>query len=143
MVDPSTVTVLKAVNSADSNLASSPVRPASAPVKSQLPTGQSLDIQKQMDSLQEEWATRFARPEALLTSGSRSAEKPVFSPVKLQIPHSAASVVVSDTPFFDSGATTSGLAEDLDEQVPANSEPDMTLKSPLADLYNSGLVPGD
>ena len=99
-----------------------------------------------MDSLQEEWATRFARLEALLTLGSRSAEKPVFSPVKLQIPHSAASVVVSDTPFFDSGATTSGpaaSAEDLDEQVPANSEPDMTLKSPLADLYNSGVVPGD
>ena len=46
LVDPSIVTVLKAVNSADSNLMSSPVRPASAPVSSQLPTGQLLDIQK-------------------------------------------------------------------------------------------------
>ena len=76
-----------------------------------------------MDSLQDEFATKFARLEALLTLGSCSAEKPVFFPVKLQILHSAASVVVSDTPFFDSGATTSGpaaSAEDLDEPAPAN-----------------------
>ena len=146
LVDPSTVTVLKAANSADSKLKSSPVRPACAPVSSQLPTGQSLDIQKQMDSLQEEWATRFAHLEALLTLGSHSAEKPVFSPVKLQVPHSAASVVVSDPPFFDSGAGTSGPAapaEDLDEPVPVHSEQDMSMKSPLADLYSPGPVHGD
>ena len=99
-----------------------------------------------MDSLQEEWATRFARLEALLTLGSCSAEKPVFSPVKLQVPHSAASVVVSDAPFFDSSAGTSGpaaLAEDLDEPVPVDCELDMSMKSTLADLYSPGPVPGD
>ena len=70
----------------------------------------------------------------------------MLSPVKLQVPHSAASVVVSDTPIFDSSAGTSGLAalaEDLDEPVPVHSEPDMSMKSPLADLYSSGRVPGD
>ena len=48
--------------------------------------------------------------------------------------------------FFDSSAPTSSpaaSAEDLDELVPAHSEPDMTMKSPLADLYNCGPVPGD
>ena len=97
-----------------------------------------------MDSLQEEWATRFSRLEALLTLGSRSVENPVFFPVKLQVPHSAASVVVSDVPIFDSGAGTSGLAtlaEDLDE--PVHSEPDMSMKSPLAYIYSPGSVPGD
>ena len=51
---------------------------------------------------------------------------------------------MSDAPIFDSGGGTSvlaTLAEDLDE--PVHSELDMSMKSPLAYLYNPGSVPSD
>ena len=82
-------------------------------------------------------AKRFSPLEALLTLASRNVDKQVFFPMKVQISHFASSVPLSETPFFNSGAMTSGLAtsaQDSDEKTPASSEPNMNMKSPLANM---------
>ena len=91
LVDPSTVTVLYSVEAEISNMSACLTRPAKAAGFSK-PLHESPDVQTQMDNLQEEWATRFAPLQVLLTLDSRSVEKPVFSPVKVQVPCPPASV---------------------------------------------------
>ena len=78
-----------------------PANPAMAPVSSKTPsTNKSVDVQKHMDSLQEEWATKFTHLEELLTLSTRNLEKPFFSLVKVQVPHSSTCVPILNTPFL-------------------------------------------
>ena len=79
-------------------MSASPARPATAPVSSKPPsTYESWYVQKQSDSIQDERTTIFVHLNVLLTLGTRNVEKPVFSPLKVQVPQSSASVTSSST----------------------------------------------
>ena len=87
------------------------------------------DLDKRLDNLQDEWSTRFARVEALLTIKSKTDA--VFSPVKapvLKVKSLVASV--SKTAFFY--PSVSGRSGP--DQVPEGQQ-DFQMKSPLANLY--------
>ena len=76
------------------------------------PSNVSLEdsFKKELSDLKDEWSTRFARIEALLTMGSNpnSAQPisavgniaPVFSPVKVKVNHSPPTGVLSSSPFL-------------------------------------------
>ena len=76
------------------------------------PSNASVDdsFKKELSDLKDEWSTRFARIEALLTMGSNpnSAQPistvgniaPVFSPVKVKVNHPPPTGVLSSSPFL-------------------------------------------
>ena len=67
-------------------------------------------FKKELSDLKDEWSTRFARIEALLTMGTNpiSAQPisavghiaPVFSPVKVSVAHPPPAGVISSSPFL-------------------------------------------
>ena len=100
LIDPSQVSVVGPVDLNQSN--------ASA-----VSTNVSLDdssFKKELSDLKDEWSTRFARIEVLLTMGSNpvSAQPisavghiaPVFSPVKVSVTHPLPAGVLSSSPFL-------------------------------------------
>ena len=126
IVDPQDISVIKAISPLKSCPSSTPV---SASVSYATVSSPSSDLDKRLDNLQDEWSTRFARIEALLTIKSKTDA--VFSPVKapvLKVKSPVASV--SKTPFFY--PSVSGRS--APHQVPEGQQ-DFQMKSPLASLY--------
>ena len=80
-MDPQDVFILKAVSPLKNCPSSTPV---SASVNSAMVSPPPSELDKHLDSLQDEWSTRFARIEALLTMKPKI--DPVFSPVKAPAP---------------------------------------------------------
>ena len=74
------------------------------------PSNMSVDesFKKELTKLKDEWSTRFARIEALLTMGSNPSHPvstsgiiaPVFSPVKVKVSHPLPIGVLSSSPFL-------------------------------------------
>ena len=101
LIDPSQVSVVGPVN----------LKQSVASVASS-PSNVSVDdsFKKELSDLKDEWSTRFARIEALLTMGSNpiSAQPvsavgniaPVFSPVKVKVTHPPPTGVLSSSPFL-------------------------------------------
>ena len=101
LVDPSSVNVVGPVD-----LNQSIASPTSS-------TNISLDdssFKKELTDLKDEWSTRFARIEALLTIGSNTISAqpisavghvaPVFSPVKVKVAHPSPTGVLCSSPFL-------------------------------------------
>ena len=80
LVDPQEVSVIKAVSPLKNHPSSAPV---SAYISSAMVSSPSTDLDKRLDNLQDEWATHFARIEALLTMKPKTDA--VFSPVKVPV----------------------------------------------------------
>ena len=126
LVDTPDISVIKAVSPLKNCPSSGLV---SASVSSAMVSSPSSDLDKHLDNLQDEWSTRFARIEALLTIKTKTDA--VFSPVKALV-HKARSPVasVSKTPFFyPSVSDRSGSDQVLEVQQ------DFKMKSPLENLY--------
>ena len=101
LIDPSQVSVVGPVdlNQSVASVASSP-------------SNVSMDdsFKKELSDLKDEWSTRFACIEALLTMGSNSLSvqplsavgniAPVFSPVKVKVTHPPPTGVLSFSPFL-------------------------------------------
>ena len=101
----------------------------SASVTSASVSNPSSDLVKRLDSLQDEWSTRFARIEALLTMKPKTDA--VFSPVNTPFLKAKSPVAsVSKMPFFY--PSLSGRPGP--DQVPQGQQ-DFQMKSPLANLY--------
>ena len=104
LVDPSSVVVL------DTQPEQEPAVSVSSAPDLSLPVPQ---FKKDLQELDEKWATRMARLEALITLGHRSspsAQNPTFSPVKVPVSHAAPAGALSQTPFFVSTSASSGPA---------------------------------
>ena len=95
LVDPSSVVVL------DTQPEQEPAVSVSSAPDLSLPVPQ---FKKDLQELDEKWATRMARLEALITLGHRSSpsvqQNPTFSPVKVPVSHAAPAGALSQTPFF-------------------------------------------
>ena len=94
LVDPSTVTVVSQPEQEGTD------RPSSVNSSSELslPTP---SFRKELQELDEKWAIRMARMEALLTMGHRApSQQPSFSPVKAPVQHQAPAGSLSQTPFI-------------------------------------------
>ena len=93
LVDPSSVVVLDAQPEQEPAVSVSPAPDLSLPVP---------QFKKDLQELDEKWATRMARFEALITLGHRSSpvQNPTFSPVKVPVSHAAPAGALSQTPFF-------------------------------------------
>ena len=103
--------------------------PVSASVTSTSVSNPSSDLDKCLNSLQDEWSTRFARIEALLSM--KPEMDAVFSPVKAPVLKAKSPVAsISKMPFFyPSLSGQSGL-----DQAPEYQQ-DLQMKSPLSNLY--------
>ena len=103
LVDPSSVVVLDAQPEQEPAVSVSPAPDLSLPVP---------QFKKDLQELDEKWATRMARLEALITLGHRSSpvQNPTFSPVKVPVSHAAPAGALSQTPFFVSTSASSGPA---------------------------------
>ena len=103
LVDPSSVVVLDAQPEQEPAVSVSPAPDLSLPVP---------QFKKDLQELDEKWATRMARLEALITLGHRSSpvQDPTFSPVKVPVSHAAPAGALSQTPFFVSTSASSGPA---------------------------------
>ena len=125
LVDPQDVSVIKAVSPLKNCPSSARV---SASVNSAAVSSLS-DLDKRLDNLQDEWATLFARNEALLTMNTKTDV--VFSPVKAPV-HKARSPVasVSKMPFFYPFVSDRSGPD----QVPEDRQ-DFKMTSPLENLY--------
>ena len=124
LVDPQDISVIKAVSPLKNRPFSTGECFCSATVSSP-----SSDLDNCLDNLQVEWATRFARIEALFTMKTKTDA--IFSQVKAPV-HKASSPVasVSKTPFFyPSISDRSGP-----DQVPEDRQ-DFKMKSHLENLY--------
>ena len=126
IVNSQDVSVIKAISPLKSCPSSAPV---SASVSSASAFNPSSDLDKRLDNLQDEWSTRFARIEALLTMKSKMDA--VFSHVKAPVLKAKSPVAsVSKAPFlYPSVSGRSGP-----DQVPEGQQ-DFQMKSPLANLY--------
>ena len=104
LVDPSSVVVLDAQPEQEPAVSVSSAPDLSLPVP---------QFKKDLQELDEKWATRMARLEALITLGHRSSpsvQNPTFSPVKVPVSHAAPAGALSQTPFFVSTSASSGPA---------------------------------
>ena len=132
LVDPSSVVVL------DTQPEQEPAVSVSSAPDLSLPVPQ---FKKDLQELDEKWATRMARLEALITLGHRSSpsvqQNPTFSPVKVPVSHAAPAGALSQTPFFVSTSASSSPAgpavgpdEPRDQDVSFADR-----QSPLQNLY--------
>ena len=104
LVDPSSVVVLDAQPEQEPAVSVSSAPDLSLPVP---------QFKKDLQELDEKWATRMARLEALITLGHRSSpsvQNPTFSPFKVPVSHAAPAGALSQTPFFVSTSASSGPA---------------------------------
>ena len=101
LIDPSQVSVVGPVD-LNQSVASVASSPSNVSVED--------SFKKELSDLKDEWSTRFARIEALLTLGSNTSSAPpisavgniapVFSPVKVKVTHPPPSGVLSSSPFL-------------------------------------------
>ena len=132
LVDPSTVVVLDTQPEQEPEVSLSSAPDLSLPVP---------QFKKDLQDLDEKWATRMARLEALITLGHRPSpsvqHNPSFSPVKVPVSHAAPAGALSQTPFFVTTSASSGPAgpavgpdEARDQDVSFADR-----QSPLQNLY--------
>ena len=132
LVDPSTVVVLDTQPEQEPDVSLSSAPDLSLPVP---------QFKKDLQELDEKWATRMARLEALITLGHRPSpsvqHNPSFSPVKVPVSHAAPAGALSQTPFFVTTSASSGPAgpavgpdEARDQDVSFADR-----QSPLQNLY--------
>ena len=127
LVDPSHVSVLgkvegdKAVKPETTPAAKKKKRSDSPkPPASKKPSTSSRPSSEDLKNLDNKWAERFSRLEAMLLAKSLTIPvEPVVKP--------AAEVYTSQKPFFDPGASTSSLARPASVTVPALFRPPVRL----------------
>ena len=132
-IDPSTVTVVAQVESQDSEPS---VPPLNTSVDLTLP---QPNFRKELQEMDEKWAVRMARLEALLTIGPRPSSQPSFSPVKAPVAHKPPAGVLSSNPFLPpsvpSGQAGSAFGPDRTHTVTATTSSPVDMVSPLENLY--------
>ena len=130
LVDPSSVTVVSHVEQEGADRPSS----VNSSMDLSLPTP---SFRKELQDLDDKWAVRMARLEALITMGPRpSPQQPAFSPVKVPVPHLPPEGALSQTPFLQSSVPSgqAGPASGPDGTQTTTST-DLNMVSPLENLY--------
>ena len=130
LVDPSSVTVVSHVEQEGADRPSS----VNSSMDLSLPTP---SFRKELQDLDDKWAVRMARLEALITMGPRpSPQQPAFSPVKVPVPHLPPEGALSQTPFLQSSVPSgqAGPASSPDGTQTTTST-DLNMVSPLENLY--------
>ena len=96
-------------------------------------------FRKELQELDDKWAVRMARLEALITMGLRPSPQqpqPSFSLVKVPVPHQAPQGSLSQTPFLQSSVPSgqAGPASGSD-RTQSFTQTSMQMSSPLQNLY--------
>ena len=128
LVDPSSVTVVSHVEPEGADHPSS----VNSSMDPSLPTP---SFRKELQDLDDKWAVRMARLEALITMGLRpSPQQPAFSLVKVPVSHLPPEGALSQTPFLQSSVPSS-QAGPAPDGTQTTTSTDLNMVSPLENLY--------